>query len=114
MAIHKRAGQHDAPARVVGKTMLRRTRWRPLGVWVAVALATLIHTAQSAVAQDWPTRPVTMVVPFAAGSASDTLARILGARVSEVLGQQVIIENVGGAGGMTGVARVAKATPDGY
>src|SRR5881398_2197514 len=65
-------------------------------------------------AQTWPTRPVTMVLPFAAGSASDTLARILGARLSEVLGQQVVIENVGGAGGMTGVARVAKAAPDGY
>ena len=68
----------------------------------------------SAAAQDWPTRPVTMVIPFAAGSASDTVGRILGARLSELLGQQVIIENVGGAGGMTGVARVAKAIPDGY
>ena len=47
-----------------------------------------------AVAQDWPTRPVMMVVPFAAGSASDTMARILSARLSEVLGQQVVIENV--------------------
>src|ERR1700733_3781535 len=65
-------------------------------------------------AETWPTRPLTMVVPFAAGSASDTVGRILGARISEILGQQVIIENVGGAGGMTGVARVAKAAPDGY
>jgi tripartite-type tricarboxylate transporter receptor subunit TctC len=89
-------------------------RARRFGVWIAISLAALIHAAHSAMAQDWPTRPVTMVVPFAAGSASDTLARILGARLSEVLGQQVIIENVGGAGGMTGVARVAKATPDGY
>jgi len=55
-----------------------------------------------------------MVVPFAAGSASDTVGRILAARLSEVLGQQVIIENIGGAGGMTGAARVAKAAPDGY
>ena len=55
-----------------------------------------------------------MVVPFAAGSASDTVGRILGARLSETLGQQVIVENVSGAGGMTGVARVAKAAPDGY
>src|SRR5262245_18914277 len=84
------------------------------GVWAARSMAALIHFAHSATAQDWPTRPVSMVVPFAAGSASDTLARILGARLSEVLGQQVIIENVGGAGGMTGVARVAKAAPDGY
>ena len=65
-------------------------------------------------AETWPARPLTMVVPFAAGSASDTVGRILGARISEILGPQVIIENVGGAGGMTGVARVAKAAPDGY
>jgi len=84
------------------------------GVWTVISIAALIHFAHPATAQDWPTRPVTMVIPFAAGSASDTLARILGARLSEVLGQQVIIENVGGAGGMTGVARVAKAAPDGY
>ena len=77
-------------------------------------LAIAVVGATPCTAQNWPTRPVTMVVPFAAGSASDTVARILGARLSEVLGQQVIIENVGGAGGMTGAARVAKAAPDGY
>src|SRR5213078_1689660 len=65
-------------------------------------------------AQQWPARPMTLVVPFAAGSASDTVARILGARLGELLGQQVIVENIGGAGGMTGVSRVAKAAPDGY
>ena len=78
-------------------------------VTVAVAVAT-----SSAMAQAWPTRPVTMVVPFAAGSASDTVGRILAARLSGVLGQQVVIENIGGAGGMTGTARVANAPPDGY
>jgi tripartite-type tricarboxylate transporter receptor subunit TctC len=67
-----------------------------------------------ATAEEWPTRPVSLVVPFAAGSASDTVARILGARLSEVLGQQVVIENIGGAGGMTGTSRVAKAGADGY
>ena len=67
-----------------------------------------------ALAQDWPTRPVTMVVPAAAGSSSDVLGRILGARLSQLLNQQVVIENVGGAGGLTGAARVAKAPPDGY
>jgi tripartite-type tricarboxylate transporter receptor subunit TctC len=65
-------------------------------------------------AQSWPTRPVTMVVTFAAGSGDDVLGRIIAARLSEALGQQVIVENVGGAGGMNGVNRVAKATPDGY
>jgi tripartite-type tricarboxylate transporter receptor subunit TctC len=70
--------------------------------------------AQSAVAETWPTRPVTMVVPFAAGSSSDTAGRVLAVGLSEALGQQIIIENIGGGGGMTGTARVAKAAPDGY
>jgi tripartite-type tricarboxylate transporter receptor subunit TctC len=108
MAVRKAVGHDSAPVTP------RQTRWHRFGVWTAISIAVLIHFAHSATAQEWPTRPVTMVVPFAAGSASDTLARILGARLSEVLGQQVIIENVGGAGGMTGVARVAKAAPDGY
>jgi tripartite-type tricarboxylate transporter receptor subunit TctC len=70
--------------------------------------------AQTAAAQSWPERPVTMVVPFAPGGGTDVLARIVGKRLSEVLGQQVIIENVAGAGGMVGSARVVKAPPDGY
>jgi tripartite-type tricarboxylate transporter receptor subunit TctC len=64
--------------------------------------------------EDWPARPVTMVVGFAPGGGTDVLGRIVGRRLAEVLGQQVIIENVGGAGGMVGSARVAKAAPDGY
>jgi len=67
-----------------------------------------------ALAQDWPRRPITMVVPYAAGGVYDTFGRIYAARLSEILGQQVIIENISGAGGMTGSARVAKAAPDGY
>ena len=55
-----------------------------------------------------------MVVPFAAGGGTDVMGRIVGRRLAEILGQQVIIENVGGAGGMVGSARVAKAAPDGY
>ncbi len=70
--------------------------------------------AQSSTAQVWPSRPITMVVPFGAGGAVDILARILAPRLSELLGQQVIVENVAGAGGTTGAARVAKAAPDGY
>ena len=62
----------------------------------------------------WPTRPVTMVVPFAAGGPMDVVGRIMAQGLSEQLGQQVIIENVGGGGGMTGATRVAKAPPDGY
>jgi tripartite-type tricarboxylate transporter receptor subunit TctC len=74
----------------------------------------MIAMAGGAAAQNWPTRPVTMVVPFVAGSASDTAGRLLAVGLSEALGQQVIIENIGGGGSMTGTARVAKAPPDGY
>jgi tripartite-type tricarboxylate transporter receptor subunit TctC len=71
--------------------------------------------AAAAAAQDWPTRPVTMVVPFTPGGGVDTGGRIMAPRLSELLGQQVIVENVSaGAGGMIGAARVAKAAPDGY
>jgi tripartite-type tricarboxylate transporter receptor subunit TctC len=67
-----------------------------------------------AAAQTWPDRPLTLVVPFAAGGGTDLLARIVAKRLSEVLGQQVVIENVGGAGGMIGSAKVVKSPPDGY
>ena len=70
--------------------------------------------ASPAAAQTWPTRPVTMVVPFPPGGGTDVLGRIVAQKMSEILGQQVIVENVGGAGGMIGSARVAHATPDGY
>jgi len=80
---------------------------------IAAAIASAAALAQ-AQAQSWPTRPITLVVPYAAGGPVDTLARIVSARVSEILGQQMIIENVGGAGGMTGAARVVKSAPDGY
>jgi tripartite-type tricarboxylate transporter receptor subunit TctC len=80
----------------------------------AAALGGLLALSASAAAQDWPTRPVNMVVPYAAGGPVDTIGRIMAARMSELLGQQVIVENQGGAGGMTGAARVAKAAPDGY
>ncbi len=80
----------------------------------AAAFACALTLSAAAHAQDWPTRPVTMVVPFAAGGPVDTMGRIMAARLSELLGQQVVVENIGGAGGMTGTARVAKASPDGY
>jgi len=68
----------------------------------------------TALAQNYPTKPMTMVIPFAAGGPTDVLGRIVAQRMSEVLGQQVVVENVGGAGGMTGSKRVADAAPDGY
>jgi tripartite-type tricarboxylate transporter receptor subunit TctC len=79
-----------------------------------VAVTALVTTIAPATAQNWPTRPVTIVYPFGAGSAGDVLGRIFASRLSELLGQPVLFENVGGAGGMTGASRVAKAAPDGY
>jgi tripartite-type tricarboxylate transporter receptor subunit TctC len=70
--------------------------------------------AGGASAEQWPTRTITMVNPFAAGGPNDVPGRLFAQRMSEILGQQVIIENVGGAGGMTGAMRVAHAQPDGY
>src|SRR6516162_8229737 len=67
-----------------------------------------------ATAQPYPTRPVTMVVPFAAGGPTDTITRIVAERMRVTLGQTVIIENVTGADGSIGVGRAARATPDGY
>ena len=81
--------------------------------FAAVALAGLACIG-SARSQEWPTRPLTMVVPFSAGGPADTVGRILAPGLSEFLGQQIVIENIGGSGGMTGSARVAKAPPDGY
>ena len=81
----------------------------------AIAAAGLLLVAtQTVAAQDWPARPVTVIVPWAAGGPVDTVARIVSTRVSEILGQQLIIENVGGAGGSTGAARAVRAAPDGY
>ena len=71
-------------------------------------------TANAASAQSFPTRPITLVVPAAAGGPTDTVARLIAKLMSRTLGQTVIVENVGGAGGTIGMARVAKAAPDGY
>ena len=81
---------------------------------VTAALAALCAVIGPAAAQDYPSRPVTMVIPFAAGGPTDVLGRVVAARMSEILGQQVVVENIGGAGGMTGAKRVATAAPDGY
>jgi tripartite-type tricarboxylate transporter receptor subunit TctC len=80
----------------------------------ALFAVVLLALTSGANAQEWPTRPLTMINPFAAGGPNDVLARLFAQRMGEILGQPVIIENVGGAGGMTGADRVAKAAPDGY
>src|SRR3954463_15407946 len=84
-----------------------------------LALATAVFAATfgglgTTTAQVYPFKAITLVVPFAAGGPTDALARLLGQRMSEVIKQPIIIENVGGAGSMLGTARAAKAPPDGY
>ncbi len=81
---------------------------------VVAAVAASLANVAGASAQNFPTRPVTIVVPFAAGGPADAMARVIGDRMRVSLGQQVIIENVAGAGGSTGVGRVVRAPPDGY
>ena len=82
-----------------------------LALLAAVAVS---GPAGSATAQPYPSRPVTMIVPFAAGGPTDTIARIVGARMAQSLGQPVIIENVAGAAGTIAFSRVARAAADGY
>jgi tripartite-type tricarboxylate transporter receptor subunit TctC len=77
-------------------------------------VATLLGMTAMASAQEWPTRPITLIVPFAAGGGLDVSVRIQAQRMSELLGQTIITENIGAAGGTVGSLRVAKAAPDGY
>ncbi|WP_445501404.1 tripartite tricarboxylate transporter substrate-binding protein [Microvirga sp. G4-2] len=82
---------------------------------IALALAAVAGLAATgAQAQNYPTRPITMIVPFAAGGPTDVVARIVTDHMSRTLGQQIVIENVAGAGGTTGITRAAQAQPDGY
>jgi tripartite-type tricarboxylate transporter receptor subunit TctC len=85
-----------------------------IAVIALAAAAAATPAAAQATAQDWPTRPVTMVVTFAAGTAGDVVGRILSGPLGEALRQPVIVDNVPGGGGITGSNRVAKAAPDGY
>jgi len=79
-----------------------------------LAAVALFFAAACAAAQDYPVKPITIIVPAAAGGPTDTLTRVLAAAMNEVLKQQMIIENVGGAGGTIGINRAAKARADGY
>src|SRR6185312_16262904 len=83
-------------------------------VLAIAAITTALSPVAAGAAEDWPARPVTIVIPLAAGGGSDGLVRVFAPRLGELLGQQVIVENIGGAGGMIGASRVAKAAPDGY
>jgi tripartite-type tricarboxylate transporter receptor subunit TctC len=92
----------------VKKTRQNRALARLLAAVAALAMAT------AASAQNYPNRPITMIVPFAAGGTSDVIARTVAEQMSSALGQAVVIENVGGAGGSIALARVARAEADGY
>ena len=81
---------------------------------LALAAALIAFTASSAHAQNYPNRPIRLIVPFAAGGAVDVLARLIGSKVSDQIGQPVIVENRPGAGGTLGADLVAKSPPDGY
>lgn len=81
---------------------------------ILAGLAAFTLGAASAWAQGYPTKPITMIVPFAAGGPSDTLGRLTAEHLGRTLGQQVIVENVGGAGGTIGTERAVHAAPDGY
>jgi len=80
----------------------------------ALAVLASLASTTSVKAEEWPTRPLTMINPFAAGGPNGVLARLFAQRMGEILGQPIVIENIGGAGGMNGADRVAKAAPDGY
>src|SRR5213593_1677947 len=81
---------------------------------LAAGAAALPALSRVARAQSYPMRPMTMIVPFAAGGPQDVLGRLMAQRMSEILGQQIIVENIGGAGGITGSKRVADAQPNGH
>src|SRR5260370_39354823 len=80
--------------------------------WIALAL--LPVALAPAQADNFPSRPITLIVPFPPGGSTDVAARIMADKMGSALGQPVIVENVGGAGGSIGVGRLARATPDGY
>jgi tripartite-type tricarboxylate transporter receptor subunit TctC len=84
------------------------------GWTVAVAALVAAAFAPGAAAQDYPTRPITLVVPYTAGGGNDVMARIVAEKMSRTLGQQIVIENKGGAGGSIATRQVAKSPPDGY
>ena len=93
---------------------MNRTLNRRSAIGTVAMFAATIATAGIAQAQSYPTHPITLLVPFAAGSATDTVARLVSAKMSAQLGQPIVIENLAGAGGTIAAARAARSTPDGY
>jgi tripartite-type tricarboxylate transporter receptor subunit TctC len=93
---------------------LSETGWIMQKMFVAITLAFLALLIGPARADNFPSRPITLIVPFPPGGSTDVAARIMADKMGAALGQPVIVENVGGAGGSIGVGRLARATPDGY
>ncbi len=91
------------------KHLKRRT-----ALLLAASAAAFLSLAGGGHAADFPDRPVTLVVPFAAGGSTDVVARVIAQKMGDALGQQIVVENLAGAGGNLGAARVARAEPDGY
>ena len=83
--------------------------WMPF-----VLTAAVLMSGGTAHGEDWPTRPITLVVPYAAGGPTDAIGRLFAQQIGEILNRSIVVENVGGAGGMVGASRVARALPDGY
>src|SRR5262249_8744563 len=113
VVLPSRSGQCTGNLRLRTRGKMRRPHRRQF-LHLAAGAVVLSAGARPARAQAYPTRPITLVVPFAAGGSFDVIARVITPRLSEILGQQVIVENVGAAAGIVGVNRVAHAVPDGY
>src|SRR3954447_3196605 len=90
---------------------LRSTRWAAMAAAIAVSLCL---QGGASPAQDYPTHPITLVVPYPAGGGVDALARMIAPKLSDALGQQVVVENKAGAGGVIGTRAAARSAPDGY
>src|SRR5579862_4083508 len=96
-----------------GEIIMRRAYLASIAA-VSLFAAFAVAPGSGAFAQDYPTHPITMIVPYPAGGGVDAMGRIIGEKLSVALGQQVVIENRPGAGGMIGTRDAAKSTPDGY
>src|SRR2546428_2585749 len=106
--LHSRRGRGPGTER--GKSMMTKR----VMILATAGFALAITAANHAMAQLYPSRPITIIVPFSAGGTTDVIARILGEHMSRTLGQQLIVENVVGAGGTTGSVRAMRANADGY
>src|SRR4051812_34795885 len=112
------AGFPSGPSRTDATmlTMIRPTIGRPrmsrYGMQIVLGAALL--ACGGARADDWPARPITLIVPYPAGGPTDVIGRLFAQRMGEALGRQIVVENIAGAGGMTGASRLAHAAPDGY